>query len=279
MTSADDREDRTPQPPGLAGSAMALLSREAARMPLVAVTLGLQAWERTRGMREMALRRGGEALQIAAHTPLGRFLPQPVFDDGAQAEAEEIAASVAPAGATTSDTAGTATKTAGAKPAAKTGSTRTATTKSSPGTAAAAKTATKKATPNAAAKAIERAAPTRPPAEAVAAGAPGVATEQVERVTEQLDLDVPASREDLPIPDFDNISIGSLRARLRSLDLDQLVLLREWEQAHAHRLPVITLLDNRIAKVADQQPSGSPAAYPAERARRAAQDEGGTLRI
>jgi hypothetical protein len=96
MTSADDREDRTPQPPGLAASAMDLLSRQAARMPLVAVTLGLQAWERTRGVRELAMRRGGEVLQIAAHTPLGRFLPQPVFEDGAQAEADEIAAQQRP---------------------------------------------------------------------------------------------------------------------------------------------------------------------------------------
>ena len=52
------------------------LPREARRLPVLAVSLGLEAWERTRGPREFALRRVDEILQIAAHTPLGRLLPQ-----------------------------------------------------------------------------------------------------------------------------------------------------------------------------------------------------------
>jgi hypothetical protein len=183
---------------GLVGSAFALLSREAGRMPLVAVTLGLRAWEHSRPVRHLVMRRGQEALQIAAHTPLGRFIPQPVIDDGADVEAERIAADARAAAAT------------------------------------------------AAVRRTVRPAPNR---EAVEVGAPGAQTDVVERVSADLDVEAPASASDLPIPDFDNVSIGSLRARLRSLTVEDLVTLREWEKAHAHRLPVITLLDNRIAKV------------------------------
>jgi len=123
------------------------------------------------------------------------------------------------------------------------------------------------------------------------AGAPGAVTEDVEKVAEAVHVKEPESREDLPIPDFDNVSLGSLRGRLRSLSLEQLLVLREWEQAHAHRLPVITLLDNRIAKVsAQEQPANGSTSYPSEsasttgsaaadRAEAAAEDEGGTLRV
>ena len=186
---------------GLAGSAVTLLTREAGRVPLVAFTLGLKAWEQSRPVRNMLLRRGNEVLQVAAHTPLGKFLPQPVIDDGADLEAERIAAEARVAAAT-------------------------ATVKES-----------------------VKSVPPTPPAAAVEVGAPGVVTDVVEKVSEQLDIDAPSAASDLPLPDFDNISIGSLRARLRSLSVEDLVTLREWEKAHAHRLPVITLLDNRIAKV------------------------------
>ena len=187
---------------GLASSALTLLTREAGRMPLVAMTIGLKAWEQSRPVRELALRRGNELLQIAAHTPLGRFIPQPLIDDGADAEAERIAADARAAAA-----------------------------------AAAARTTVKAATP------------AGPPAAAVEVGAPGAVADVVEKVTDQLTIEEPTSSRDLPIEDFDNVSIGSLRARLRSLSVEDLVTLREWEKAHANRLPVVTLLDNRIAKV------------------------------
>jgi hypothetical protein len=54
---------------------------------------------------------------------------------------------------------------------------------------------------------------------------------------------------DLPLPDFDHQTVPQLRGRLRSLSLAELVQLRDYEQAHAARLPVLTLLDNRIAKL------------------------------
>src|SRR3954470_5639126 len=68
------------------------LSRSATQLPLTAISLGLQAWERSRPLRDFALRRGNEALQIAAHTPFGRLLPKQIFDDGADEEAAGIVA-------------------------------------------------------------------------------------------------------------------------------------------------------------------------------------------
>jgi hypothetical protein len=251
MTPADNSSSRNG---GLTDQAVRLVTREATRLPLFALSVGLQAWQRSRGLREMALRHGAEALQIAAHTPLGRFLPQPVLDDGADDEAERIVTQARQARLVSVDNA---------KPAEKT-------------TPAAKPTAKKPEVPEAARE----------------MGAPGAVTEEVEAVTAKLDVDEPESREDLPIPDFDNVSLGSLRGRLRSLSLEQLVVLREWEQAHAHRLPVITLLDNRIAKVSAEQTTtnGSGSTYPteraaatggraADRAESAAEDEGGTLRV
>lgn len=71
--------------------------------------------------------------------------------------------------------------------------------------------------------------------------------------------------DELPLPDYDHMTLGSLRGRLRSLDLEQLVVLRDYEKAKADRLPVVTMLDNRIAKLASNgdQPSGEPVAAPA----------------
>src|SRR5690349_20745691 len=80
------------------------LSLRAQQLPLTVISLGLEAWERSRGLREFALRRGNEALQIAAHTPLGRLLPQPTtHDDGADEEAAWIAADAREATATLTD--------------------------------------------------------------------------------------------------------------------------------------------------------------------------------
>lgn len=244
------------------------LPRRAQQLPLTAISLGLQAWERSRGLREFALRRGNEALQIAAHTPLGRLLPEQVHDDDADAEAARIVADAREA---------TATASPAPKPVAA--QTQTATPKPAP-------------------------APVPPAADTEAArsvGAPGAVAHEVEEIAEKLDVDVPQSRDDLPIPDFDNISIGSLRARLRALSVEQLVVLRSWEGEHANRLNVITTLDNRIAKLGSSTEtagngtgngagSGSAAQtdvgaagtdYPqeAKAAERTAEGEGGTLRI
>src|SRR3954451_6497285 len=247
------------------------LSRTATQLPLTAISLSLQAWERSRPLRAFALRRSNEALQIAAHTPLGRLLPKQIFNDDADAEAADIVADARQA--VTPQESKPATT---AKPAA------------------AAKTATKAATKTAT-KPAAKPAPKPDNRAAREVGAPGAVTEQVEKIADKLDVETPETRDELPIPDFDNISIGSLRARLRPLNVEQLVTLREWEQAHANRLNVITTLDNRIAKLGaadtgtgnsngkQAQSDVGPAAtdYPqeAKAAERAAEDEGGTLRL
>jgi len=66
------------------------------------------------------------------------------------------------------------------------------------------------------------------------------------------------SHDDLPLPDYDHMTLGSLRGRLRSLTVEELVAVRDYEKAHADRLPVITLLENRIAKLALEGGEPSP---------------------
>ena len=80
------------------------------------------------------------------------------------------------------------------------------------------------------------------------AAAPDV-VQTVEQVAQQLGAEVP-THDNLPLPDYDHLTLGSLRGRMRSLDLPQLVAVREYEKAHADRLPIVTMLDNRIAKLA-----------------------------
>jgi hypothetical protein len=54
---------------------------------------------------------------------------------------------------------------------------------------------------------------------------------------------------DLPLPDFDHMSAPQLRGRLRKLDRVQLVQLLDYERAHADRVGIILLLENRLAKM------------------------------
>jgi hypothetical protein len=68
---------------------------------------------------------------------------------------------------------------------------------------------------------------------------------EVARLTPGADL----AHDELPMADFDHQTLPQLRGRLRTLSLAELVQLRDYEQAHAARLPVLTLLDNRIAKL------------------------------
>ena len=55
--------------------------------------------------------------------------------------------------------------------------------------------------------------------------------------------------DEQPLPDYDHMTLGSLRGRLRTLTVEQLITVRDYEKTHADRLPVITLLENRIAKL------------------------------
>jgi hypothetical protein len=68
-------------------------------------------------------------------------------------------------------------------------------------------------------------------------------------LTEDVKPGATLSHDELPLEDYDHLTLGSLRARLAKLDLIALAQLRDYERVHANRLPVLTMLENRIAKV------------------------------
>ena len=83
------------------------------------------------------------------------------------------------------------------------------------------------------------------------AGAPGVATAVAEEAAVQAHTPDGATlrADDLPLEDYDHLTVGSLQSRIRSLGVEDLSVLRAYEAAHAHRLQVTTILDNRIARL------------------------------
>jgi hypothetical protein len=87
----------------------------------------------------------------------------------------------------------------------------------------------------------EPAGPSRPPRSgavrvAAAAKAPGAVL----------------GHDELPLEDFDHLTLPQLRGRIRALDEVELARLRDYERAHGDRLPVLTLLDNRITALQAQ---------------------------
>jgi len=119
----------------------------------------------------------------------------------------------------------------------------------------------------AAVDAVQEALPVETPAPSSArvdsAASPDV-IEQVEKIAANVDAPLITDHSDLPLADYDHMTLGALRGRLRSLDMHQLVQLRDYEKSKADRLPVITMLDNRIAKLSNGEsvPSGAAAPEP-----------------
>ena len=70
----------------------------------------------------------------------------------------------------------------------------------------------------------------------------------------------------LPLPDYDHLPLGGLTSRIRSLDAAGVQTLLEYEKAHGDRLPVVTVLENRLTSLHEgAQPSGGdPAAAAAD---------------
>ncbi|HVF20507.1 MAG TPA: hypothetical protein VNA14_09720 [Mycobacteriales bacterium] len=64
---------------------------------------------------------------------------------------------------------------------------------------------------------------------------------------------------ELPLEDYDHLTIGSLRARIRRLDAPALVQLRDYERAHGNRLPVLMAFDNRLKTLAAETPGAEQA--------------------
>lgn len=68
----------------------------------------------------------------------------------------------------------------------------------------------------------------------------------------------------LPLPDYDHLALGSLTSRIRSLDAAGVRTLLDYEKAHGNRLPVVTVLENRLTSLHEgAQPSGGDPAAPA----------------
>ena len=59
----------------------------------------------------------------------------------------------------------------------------------------------------------------------------------------------PAGPAEAPVPGWDELTLGSIRARLRRLSEDDLVALHDWEEGHHARADVLSMLVNRLAKV------------------------------
>jgi hypothetical protein len=56
--------------------------------------------------------------------------------------------------------------------------------------------------------------------------------------------------DDLPLPDYDHLPVGSLEARIKTLDADGLAQVLAYEKAHGNRLAVVRLLEQRADALA-----------------------------
>jgi len=98
--------------------------------------------------------------------------------------------------------------------------------------------------PEATAETEATAAPETVAAETVAA--------EVSTGPETVAAEIPAVAEpsgELPLANYDELSVASLRARLRNLSNDDLSLLMTYERAHQDRPEVIKMFQNRLIKM------------------------------
>jgi hypothetical protein len=138
-----------------------------------------------------------------------------------------------PATATKTAPATKATATTKTAPAAK----ATATAKPAP-TAEAAKPATAKAAPAAKATATTKPTPAAKPAAPAKPASAAKAAPPAETS--------PAAP---PLPGYDDLSLPSLRGRLRTFDAATIKAMLAYEKAHARRGNVISMLERRLAKI------------------------------
>jgi hypothetical protein len=59
------------------------------------------------------------------------------------------------------------------------------------------------------------------------------------------------TEEALPVPNYDQLSVASLRARLRVLDAGQVQALLDYENVHESRPAVITMFERRLTKLGE----------------------------
>lgn len=64
-------------------------------------------------------------------------------------------------------------------------------------------------------------------------------------------------REGLPLADYEQLPLGRLGQRIRSLDADSVETLRRYEESQGHRLPVLQVIDHWLHELADgAEPTG-----------------------
>jgi hypothetical protein len=90
-----------------------------------------------------------------------------------------------------------------------------------------------------------------PEAEPQAAPAETVAAETATPATEAI--------ADLPLANYDTLTVASLRARLRTLSVPQLRILLDYEKAHQERGEVTGMFERRIAKIVAGETTSFPA--------------------
>jgi hypothetical protein len=67
----------------------------------------------------------------------------------------------------------------------------------------------------------------------------------------------PPHHDQLPLPDYDHLPVGSLEGRIRSLDEEGVRALLAYEESHGDRLPVVQVLRARLDQLASgAEPSG-----------------------
>jgi hypothetical protein len=60
-----------------------------------------------------------------------------------------------------------------------------------------------------------------------------------------------AAGSSLPVPNYDQLTVASLRARLRVLDAAGVQVLLDYEKAHEGRPAVITMFERRLTKLSE----------------------------
>ncbi len=65
-------------------------------------------------------------------------------------------------------------------------------------------------------------------------------------------------KDDLPLPDYDHIPLGTLPSRISGLDAEGIGQLLTYEREHGNRLPVTEVLEHRLQALRDgAEPSAS----------------------
>jgi len=211
-----------------------------------------QSWQAPEGPRNGTAHTG----QAVAERPAERMIPE---SPGPPAAAAAPIITPAPRPAAAPKTTPAPRPAAVPKPAAAPKAAAAAKTVPAPRTAPASKTtapakstAAPKTTPARKTTATPKSA-AAPKTAAAAKTSPAAKTAPAAKTTPAAKT-VPAAKatpatEEPPLPGYDDLSLASLRARLRGLDAPAITAMLAYEKAHARREPVITMLERRLAKI------------------------------